>query len=136
MQTKIIILLGLGIVAAGFIRGTHRRKPAWAQHMKGWQWFFGMIGVVLTVLIIFNPELVALGLLGDSAFFDMLVLALGLQMHMFAVQTCRRCVTVLAKGGRWLRIPSPGLSYLLAISMVVIESAVSTFQKIVHRICS
>jgi hypothetical protein len=47
----------------------NRIKPAWSQQLKGWQKLFGLVGVILAVLIIINPELLALGLLGDTAFF-------------------------------------------------------------------
>jgi uncharacterized membrane protein YkgB len=137
MQTRLILLLGLAaVLACAMTCARGRTKPAWSQHLKGWQKVFGAIAVVLTLLVILNPEFLALGLLGDTAFFDMLVLALSLQMHLFAARALRSCMSVLTSGMRWMGIPSPGLRYLLALWALAIGSAVSTFQKVVHRISS
>src|SRR5262245_20734451 len=137
MQMKSILLLGLVIVlACALTRAQGRIKPAWSQHLKGWQKLFGAIAVVVTLLIIINPEFLAMGLLGDTAFYDMLVLALSLQMHMFVTRALRGCATVLTRGVRCTAIPSPGLRYLLAVSMLAIGCVVSTLHKAGHRIFS
>ena len=136
MQRVTIILLGLGMLAYAITRSPDKPRPARFQHLKGWQKIFGVVAVILTLLIILNPEFLALGLLGDTAFFDMLVLAISLQMHAFAARAFRGCVDVLSRGVRWLGIPSPGLRYLLAILTPAIAGAVSAFQKVVHRIPS
>jgi len=131
MQMKFFLLLGLAIALAGVISRTQARiKPAWSQRAKGWQKFFGAIAVVLTMLIILNPEFLALGLLGDAAFFDMLVLALSLQMHTFAARVVRACITLLARVGQRLDIPSLGLRYLLAVSTTAIADATRGVRKL------
>jgi hypothetical protein len=81
------------------------------------------------MLIILNPEFLALGLLGDTAFFDMFVLALSLQMHMVVARACRACVTVLIRRVWWIGIPSPGLRYLLAVSALAIGNAATIVRK-------
>jgi hypothetical protein len=43
-----------------------------------------VIAVFLVLLMAMNPEFLALGFLGDAAFFDIMVLALSLQMNMIA----------------------------------------------------
>lgn len=125
MQTTPVILIGIAIIAYAFPPAPGRQQPAWFQHLIGWQKLFGAVAVVLTLLIILNPEFLALGLLGDTAFFDMLVLAMGLQMHTLAVQTCRWCVALLKRGVPRVWIPSPALSYLLTVSALAIASAAS-----------
>ena len=102
--------------------------------MKGWQKLFGVLALVLTVLILLNPDFLALGLLGDTAFFDIFVLALSLQLHTYATQVCRWFVTVVSRGIRWVGIPSPILCYLFAFSSLAIGSSVSIYQNVVHRI--
>ena len=134
MQKVTIILLGLALLAYASTRSLGKTKQSRFQHLKGWQKIFGVLAVILTLLIILNPEFLALGLIGDTAFFDMLVLALSLQMHTFAVGAFRRCVAALSRGVRWLGIPSPGLRYLLAVLTPAIAVVVTTFQKAVHRI--
>ncbi|MGO8764786.1 MAG: hypothetical protein ACLQSR_06585 [Limisphaerales bacterium] len=136
MQEKIIILLGLAIMVWAFARRPMRIKPAWFGHLNGWQKLFGLIAVILAVLILINPEFLALGLLGDTAFFDMLVFALSLQMLVFVQTAWRSIGTALARSLRWIGIPSPGFRFLLAISTVAIGSAICSIQKVVHRILS
>ena len=128
MQTTILILLGLAIIACASTRSKGVAPPR-SQHLKGWQKLFGTVAVILALLILLNPELLALGLLGDTALFDVLVLTLSLQMHSYAVRFLRRCTSVLSQGCRWLRIPSPGLTYLLAVGAAAMASVVSAFQK-------
>jgi hypothetical protein len=135
MQTTPLLLLGLAIIVCLLRRSRLRIEPIWS-HLKGWHKVLGLIAFVLTLLIILNPELLPLGLLGDTAFFDMLVFALSLQMHRYVTQAFRWCAAVLPKAARRVGIPSPGFSYLLAMSALAIGSAVSTIQKAVHRICS
>ena len=117
-------------------RSPNKAKPTWFQHLRGWQRLLGVLAAILTLLIVLNPEFLALGFLGDAAFFDMMVLALSLQMHTFAAGAFRACVKALSKGVGWLGIPSPGLSYLLAVTTIVIGSAVYAFQRAVHRFLS
>jgi hypothetical protein len=124
MQTPFLILFALILLACASNRSS-RIEPVWSQHLKGWQKVFTMAAVIMALLILINPEFLALGILGDTAFFDMLVLALSLQMHTFALRVFRSCVDALRRALRWLGIPSLGLRYLVA---VLTPSAVSAFQ--------
>ena len=134
MRTTIIILVGLAIVAVAFVRDKKRTRPAWFQQLKGWQKLFGLIAVLLAVLILINPDFLALGLLGDTTFFDVLVLALSLQMLMFVRWLWRYLRTGFVRSMRRVGIPSPGFRYLLAVSAVAVGSTISTIHKVVHRI--
>jgi uncharacterized membrane protein YkgB len=137
MHPNFILLLGLFIVlTCGLTRAQGKVNPAWSQRFKGWQKLFGAIVVVLALLIILNPEFLALGLLGDTAFFDMLVVALSLQMHLFVTRLWHECVSALTRGMRWVRIPSPGMLYLLAVSALAMGSTVLALRKAAHRIFS
>jgi len=42
-----------------------------------------IIAVIAAIFIVCNPELLAFGIIADAAFFDMLVLLIGLQLHGF-----------------------------------------------------
>jgi hypothetical protein len=136
MQKAAIILFGLAVLAYVGTRSKDKATPSRFQHLKGWQKLFGVLAIVLTMLIILNPELLALGLLGDTALVDMLVMALSLQMHTFVVRAFRRCVAVLSIGVRRVGIPSPGLRYLLALLTPTVAVVVTAFQKAAHRILS
>ncbi|CAN5877151.1 hypothetical protein BH11VER1_BH11VER1_20220 [soil metagenome] len=98
MQTQLIILLGMVIILViAFNQGPARAKRQWWQHLKGSQKLLGLAAFVGVLLIMMNPELVALGLLGDAAFFDMLVLVLTLQMHERVVWVWQRCVALVSR---------------------------------------
>src|SRR5438128_200179 len=129
MQNLSIILLALTLLAYAATRSTEYTKPPRFPHLKGWQKIFGLVAIIGAMLILMNPELLALGILGDTAFFDMLVLALSLQMHTFVRRAFHRCVDVLARCARSLGIPSPGLRYLLFVLTPFVTGAVATIQK-------
>lgn len=113
MQTTLIMVVGFAILAHALSRAPKQRAPTWSQHLKGSQKLFGVIALFLMLLMALNPEFLALGLLGDAAFFDLMVLALSLQMHMFASRIWRGCVTTLANGMRWAPTLGAGDLYLL-----------------------
>ena len=131
-----MILVGLAMLAYASTRSADKSRPPWFQHSKGWEKIFGLLAIFLTVLIILNPDFLALGLFGDTAFFDIMVLALSVQMSVFTTRAFHCCVDLLPKVVRWLGIPSPGLRYLLAFLTPVFASAVTSFQKAAHRILS
>src|ERR1041385_5306701 len=98
MQNVTIILFALGMLAYASTRSLDKTKVSRFQHLKGWQKLFGALAVILALFIILNPEFLALGLLGDTAFFDILVLALSLQMRALAIRAFHGCVDVLSRG--------------------------------------
>jgi len=134
MQKVTIILLGLAVFVYASTWSLDKTKLSRFQHLKGWQKLFGVLAIVVALLIILNPEFLALGLIGDTAFFDMLVLALSLQMRVFALRAFRSCVDMLSRGRRRLLVPSPGMFYLLAVVTPFIAGVVAMCQKAVHRI--
>ena len=136
MLKATIILLGLALFVWASARSPNKGKLTWFQLLKGWQKIFGVVAVILTLLIVLNPEFLPLGLLGDTAFFDMLVLALSLQLHQYATLAFRVFARVLSRGARSLGIPSPRFSYALAVLSATIASVLSTLHKAAHRIFS
>src|SRR4051812_49433110 len=117
MQKVLIIVAGLALLAfAVNSKETRRRKPAWAERFQGWHKIFGILAVIAAFFILLNPELLALGIFGDAAFFDLLVLGLGLQLQGQVLHFARSTMTVLSKILRRLTTPSIGFSYLIAAS--------------------
>ncbi len=127
------IILGLLIAGAG-AAVRQRKRFAWLRELTGWQKAFGVLALVTSVIIMANPEFICLGLLGDTAFFDLLVLALSLQMHGIASGLWRRAVSIFGRSLRRLAIPSPGLLYLMCIWTFVIVTASNAIQKLLTRI--
>lgn len=135
MRKSFVILLSLALGAFAFAR-LHRNKPALFRNLKGWQKLLGLVALIMAVIILLNPELLALGLLGDSAILDMLALALSVQMLVSVQWVWRHLSQSFVRTMRWFGIPSPAFRYLLAISAVAIANAVSEIQKLIHRISS
>lgn len=121
------------ILVIAFNQSPARAKSQWWQHLKGLQKVIGLVAFVGVLLIMINPEFLALGLLGDTAFFDMLVLALTLQMHLIVVRVWQRCAALVTRGARCMGIPSPGLRYLLALSACFVGDVASSIQRAFHR---
>lgn len=136
MQTTPIILLGLAILAYAFTREPNRIKLARSPHLKGRQKLFGLIAFIFALLILLNPELLALGLVVDAAFFDVLVLLISLQLQSFADRTWCRVRGVFSKMTRAM-IPRISMELeLVVLALAPIGNAFSAIQKAVHRISS
>ena len=71
MRKPIVILLSLALGALALTR-LRRNKPALFHNLKGWQKLLGLLAILIAVIILLNPEFLALGLLGDSTMLDML----------------------------------------------------------------
>jgi uncharacterized membrane protein YkgB len=137
MQIQFLILIGLVIILASAFKQTpHRNKRAWSQHLKGWQKVLGPVSFVAVLLLMINPEFIALGLVGDTALFDLLVLALSIQMQTVITRAWQGVRIALTRAARWMGIPSPGLCYLVAVAALLFGSTVSSFQKNVQRLSS
>ena len=135
MRKPIVILLSLGLGALALTR-LRRTKPAIFHNLKGWQKLLGLLAVIMAVIILLNPEFLALGLPGDSAIFDMLALALSVQMLVSVQWVWQHVSKKFLRTMRWFGIPSPGFRYLMAITTVAIANAFSELQKLLHRISS
>jgi hypothetical protein len=133
MQPTTVILLALMMLAYARTRSLGKTRHAWLQQFGGWQRVFGTVAVIMALIIVLNPEFYALGLLGDAAFFDMLALALALQMHVYIGQAVRICLTAWPKAMRILGIPSPGLLYLLDVSSSLLTRVLPVVQKLSTR---
>jgi hypothetical protein len=95
----------------------------------------GVIAGILAVFILLNPEFLALGILGDTAFFDLLVLLISLQLRTAAAQVWAFILAVCSRIKRSF-LP-PRFSYMLVLStFAAIGIAVSAMQKFIHRISS
>ena len=131
-----IIILALGMLFFANARSGAKARPRLSGKFQGWQRIIGVLAVVAALLILLNPEFLALGLLGDTAFFDLLVLALSLQMHGFVRRVWHESVTFVLGVARWLGTPSFGFRYLLFVSALFLTSAAVRLQKLVERIVS
>lgn len=87
---------------------------------------FGVIAVILAVLMLMNPDFLALGFLADTTFFDVLVLALSLQMLVSFQWACRTLGVAVVRSLRWAAVRLVGLMvalvgiYILFCGIVVL----------------
>ena len=112
-------------------------SQVWSQRFGGGQKLLLVVAFIVAVLIVSSPEFAALGLLGDAAFFDALVLLLGLQFRM-----------IIARAWGWVRTMCsimtmslcPRLSFQFSLVLlafaVPLASAVAAIQKVVQRLSS
>ena len=128
-----ILLLSLGLAALAH-RRLKRSNRQWFRNLKGWQKWLGLLAILMAIVVILNPEFLALGLLGDSAFFDMLALALSVQMLVSIRLVWHKLSVGFIRGLRWLGIPSPGFRFLVAVATVALGAALSPLQKVTHRL--
>jgi hypothetical protein len=132
-KTTVILLLVVGLAALALAR-LQRSQRGPFRNLKGWQKMLGLVAILMAVIVILNPDLLALGLLGDSTFFDMLALALSVQMLGSVQWAWQSFSKGLVRGLRWLGIPSPGFRYLMCASMIAITNVTSLTQKLMHQI--
>ena len=130
---KTIVAIGLMILACVFIRLSRGNNTSWRQGSKRPYTLLGIaVLLILPLLILVNPELLALGFLGDAAFVDLLVLLIGLQFKMVTTQV-RSCVTVVFAIVKRCFV-TPRLVYIAVCFSIAIENIFIEFREIVHRI--
>src|SRR6188768_873899 len=94
------MITGLALFAFALVLVPDKYKPKWICRLTWWQVLIGFIATVAALLVVMNPEFLALGILGDSTFFDLLALAIGVQLQ---VVFSRIGVSVLVGGARVVR---------------------------------
>ena len=130
---KLIIVLALGILAYAFTRVSNGGTPGWSLRINWTQKLLGAVAAIIALLIVINPEFLALGLLGDSAFVDLLVLLITLRRQTVIAQV-RHCVATVIS--RIMRRVTPRMSFTLAVLAVTFGNVISAIQKVMHRISS
>jgi hypothetical protein len=128
MWSNTIIEVVLFVFALAFVPDKY--KPAWIYRLNWWQVLIGLAATVAALLIVMNPEFLALGILGDSAFFDLLVFAIGVQMQ---VILSRIGVNVLAGGAKVVRFIRWRYCVTCMMLAFFLSEIVSTVQRVAHR---
>jgi len=123
--------LCLFVFALAFLPDQYR--PAWIHRLDSWQVVIGLLAVMIATLIVMTPEFYALGLLGDSTFFDFLVLAISFQLRGLAAGVWRRAVSGFA---RIRKLMSWSLHASSTALLFILAAMIATVQKVVQRISS
>ena len=114
MQPISNILIVLALFTCVCIRRMNEVGAGTSAQLRWWQKLAGVVSLLCVVLIALNPEFWALGLLGDTAFFDLFVLVLSIQLQMTLAWAWGWFGASLSRGLRWIITPRPLRSCLLA----------------------
>ena len=133
MKMTPTLLFGLALVAYALTRVPDKYRPAWTHRLNSWKALIGVVAVVMALLIVMNPEFYVLGIFGDSAFFDLLVLAIGLELQLMMSRVWR-FVAGRITHARW-RI---SMEYSLVAwgFVTLLATSIASIQKVVHRLSS
>ena len=123
--------LCLFVFALAFLPDQYR--PAWIHRLDSWQVVIGLLAVMIATLIVMTPEFYALGLLGDSTFFDFLVLAISFQLRGLAAGVWRHALSGFA---RIRRLMSWSLHASSTALLFTLTGMITMVQKVAHRISS
>jgi hypothetical protein len=126
-------IFGIALLAYVLTRLPDKFKPKWTHSLNSWQMLIGLVAVIAATLIVMNPEFYALGILGDSAFFDLLVLAITFQLHRVWFRIWSYIVMEFALIIRFMRWR---LYATYAALLFIFADIVFTVQKVMHRISS
>ena len=133
MQIPPTIIFGLALFVFTMTFLPDKYRPRWIHSLNSWQVLIGLVAVIAATLIVMTPEFYALGILGDSAFFDLLVLAISLQLHMIGSRIWRYVVMGFTP---IMRFMSWRLYATYAALLFIFADIVFTVQKVMHRISS
>src|SRR4051794_11787411 len=108
------ILIILAILVWICIRRSSGLKSANSDKLRWWQKLVAIVALLCVVMIAVNPEFWALGLLGDTTFFDVFVLLMSIQLQMTLVWVWRWGGEFFSRALRWIIRPRPRWSHLMA----------------------
>jgi hypothetical protein len=125
----------IGLALLGFVLALlpDRYKPKWICRLNWWQMLIGLIAVVAAIVIVATPEFYALGILGDSTLFDILVLAIGIQLQVILSRIGVRVVSVIKWMIRFISLRMAINAMMLAI---IAHDMATVAQKVAHRLLS
>jgi len=127
------IIFGLTLFVFALIFLPDKYRPAWIHRLTSWQVLIGLVAVIMATLIVMTPEFYALGILGDSAFFDLLVLAISFQLQGIGLWIWRHVASGFTPIRRFVNWRIYAAS---AVLLFAFTGMISTIQKVVQRISS
>jgi uncharacterized membrane protein YkgB len=131
MQMTHLIIFGLAFFAYALTRAPEKYRPTWSHRLNSLQVLIGIVAIIMVILIVMNPEFYALGVLGDSAFFDLLVLAISCQLQVLGSRTWCHFIAGFSQIMRFVRWR---LSVICPVLLLTFAYTLSAIQKVIHRI--
>jgi len=133
MQVSPNILIGLTVLAFALAFLPDKYRPTWIHRLTSWQMLLGLVAAIVATLIVLTPEFYALGILGDSAFFDLLVLAISFQLRGIVSWIWRYFDLGFRPVKRFVRFRAYAVSTML---LFLFAGIISIAQKVAHRLSS
>ncbi len=133
MQISPTTIYGLALLVFALAFLPDKYRPTWIHRFNSWQVLIGLLAVIIATLIVMTPEFYALGLLGDSTFFDLLVLAISFQLRGIGALVWRYIDLGFSQIRRFVRFR---IFVTRTVMLFILADFVETVQKIVHRISS
>ena len=131
MQVSPTILFGLALLVFVLALLPDKYRPTWIHRLTSWQVLIGLVAVIIATVIVMTPEFYALGILGDSAFFDILVLTISFQLRGIGSLVLRYFVLGFSP---ILRFAIFRIYATSAALLFIFAEIVSTVQKVAHRL--
>jgi hypothetical protein len=127
------IIFGLALLVFVLSLLPDQYRPVWIHRLTPGQMLIGLVAVIVAAFIVITPEFYALGLLGDSAFFHLLVLAITYQLRGMGSMVWRHVALALDPIKRFVswRMYKTGI-----VLLFIFVDTVSTVQKVAHRLFS
>jgi hypothetical protein len=126
-------LLILAVFICGLTRLPDKYRPPWIKRPASWPSLLSLAPVIAALLIVMNPEFYPLGILGDLAFFDILVLGISLQIQI----TSAGIGSYVAAGlSEIMRLARWRLSVTCSALLLTCDEAASVIQRAAQWISS
>ena len=131
MQVSPNLIFGLALLVFALNLVPSKFRHPWIQRLTSWKLLIGLVAVIVATVIVMTPEFYALGILGDSAFFDMLVLAISLQFSVIGHGILRYFVLGFNPIKRFVSLR---IYTTCAVLLFIFVETASLAQKVVHRL--
>jgi hypothetical protein len=132
---EVRILIGLALALLGYAIYRRWERSELRARFKGRPTVLAaVVLVVLSMLVLLNPELLSLGFLGDAAFADLFVFLIGVRFR--AVGTQMRAWIETAFSAIFSCFKTPRMVYTGVLFCIAFENVVAEIRDIVHRISS
>ena len=124
MQSTAPLLILFAILVWGTTQKRHASLPLSAEPANPLQQLCTLLAFVAGLLIILNPEFLALGLLTDASFFDLLIVLLSVQLQFNAARAWDFLSAILS---RVMRLISARLHLTFSVLALTLEQVGHAF---------
>ena len=140
MPTTSTMIFGIALFACALVWMPDKYRPKWLARPSGGQLLLGLLAMTIATVIVMTPEFYALGILGDSMFFDLLVLFIGFQLQSVFARAGHIVLRGFAPVRRFVALRvftsfQAGAAVCSAVILALVDLG-SLTQKVMHRLLS